>query len=315
MDLYDDIVEDDFEDEDILKLFFPDLLEVQPIVEIVSKKRKITKVESKTSGHDKVMQDYFSKDPTTVDKRFRRRFRMSRSLFFHVMRAVTVQDTYFDQTRDAAGKMGHSSIQKVGAALHMLAFGSPGDPSDKYFGMEESTVFECTSRFCAAVIKAFGDEYLRSPNEEEVQRILQKNKERAFPGMFGSLDTMHWKWNNYTGKEKIPTVIQETSVTLEAVASYDLRIWQIFFRTPRSLTGNNILDRSDLLNDLLAGKGPRVDFLAGQGPRVNGLKTKNQHSVGYYLTDAIYPTYAVIAKVGGRICNSQQVKYEHFELK
>ena len=42
--------------------------------------------------------------------------------------------------------------------------------------------------------QAFGVEYLRAPTDEDVKHHLESNAKRGFPGMFGSIDCMHWYW-------------------------------------------------------------------------------------------------------------------------
>ncbi|EEY55056.1 uncharacterized protein PITG_08644 [Phytophthora infestans T30-4] len=103
--------------------------------------------------------------------------------------------------------------------------------------------------------------------------------------MIGSLDCMHWAWKNcpvawagmYRGKEKAATVI------LEAVASQSLWIWHAFFGAPGSNNDLNVLERSPLLDDLVNGETPKVSF------RVNDA----DYSHAYYLTDGIYPSWAI----------------------
>ncbi|ETN24251.1 hypothetical protein PPTG_20770 [Phytophthora nicotianae INRA-310] len=100
-----------------------------------------------------------------------------------------------------------------------------------------------------------------------------------------SLDCMHWTWKNcptawqraFQGKEKCSTVI------LEAVASKSLWIWHAFYGMPGANNDLNVLERSPLLNDLVNGVAPKISFT------VNGA-TYNQ---GYYLTDGIYPAWAI----------------------
>ena len=95
---------------------------------------------------------------------------------------------------------------------------------------------ECLGKFAEGVISCFGGEYLRPPRSDELEKILQENESRGFPGMIGSIDCMHWAWKNcpkgwadmFTcGDKGKPTMI------LEAVASRDLRIWHVFFRYRR----------------------------------------------------------------------------------
>jgi hypothetical protein len=97
-------------------------------------------------------------------------------------------------------------------------------------------------------VEVFGDEYLRSPNEDDTARLLAIGESRDFSSMFRSIDCMHWRWKNYpsawqgmyTGHVHEPTII------LEAVANKDLWIWHAFFRMPGSLNDINILHRSSL---------------------------------------------------------------------
>ena len=50
---------------------------------------------------------------------------MSRRLFNRIAAAVTQNDPYFVQKRNAAGKLGFSSLQKIIAAFRQLAYGVP----------------------------------------------------------------------------------------------------------------------------------------------------------------------------------------------
>jgi hypothetical protein len=52
-------------------------------------------------------------------------------------------------------------------------------------------VLETLKKFVTTIISVFGEEWLRPPSEEEVQRILQHNESHGFSGMLGSIDCMH----------------------------------------------------------------------------------------------------------------------------
>ncbi|XP_062186058.1 uncharacterized protein LOC133889624 [Phragmites australis] len=175
-------------------------------------------------GHMRLFNDYFIDPPVYPDYVFRRRFRMKRNLFLKIVAAVEEKDPWFQQRRNAAGELGLSTLQKVIAAFCMLAYDAPADSLDECLRLGESTIIESMRRFVNAVVQAFGDEYLRSPNEEDIARLLVINSRRGFPGMLGSVDCMYWRWKNcptawagsYTGHVNAPTII------LEAVASHDL---------------------------------------------------------------------------------------------
>ncbi|XP_070678041.1 uncharacterized protein [Malus domestica] len=42
--------------------------------------------------------------------------------------------------------------------------------------------------------KLYKDEYLREPNQEDLNQLLRKAEDCGFLGMIGSLDYMHWDW-------------------------------------------------------------------------------------------------------------------------
>ncbi|CAN6334326.1 unnamed protein product [Urochloa humidicola] len=144
------------------------------------------------SGHEKIYWDYFADKPVYNEKHFRRRYRMSRSLFLRIVAAVEAHDDYFWQKADAMGRLGASAIQKVAAAFGMLAHGVSADFLDDVVRMGESTIIESLKRFVKAVVGIFSEEYLKAPNVQDTTRLLAINKERGFPGMLGSIDCMHW---------------------------------------------------------------------------------------------------------------------------
>ncbi|KAL6842274.1 hypothetical protein ACP4OV_027922 [Aristida adscensionis] len=78
-------------------------------------------------GHDRIYLDYFAEQCVYIDKHFRRRFRMSKPLFLRIVAAVESHDDYFRQKPNAVGVLGASPIQKVVAAIRMLAYGISAD--------------------------------------------------------------------------------------------------------------------------------------------------------------------------------------------
>ncbi|XP_062021009.1 uncharacterized protein LOC133737487 [Rosa rugosa] len=134
-------------------------------------------------GHERLNRDYFANPPKYGARLFRRRFRMKQALFLRIHDAVVAHDNYFVQRRNATGRLGLSSLQKVTAAFRMLAYGVPADYVDEYVQIGESTAIESLKRFVVAVVEVFGDEYLRSPNSDDLTRLLAKGEERGFPGI------------------------------------------------------------------------------------------------------------------------------------
>ncbi|XP_028065079.1 uncharacterized protein LOC114268157 [Camellia sinensis] len=165
----------------------------------------------------------------------------------------------------------------------------------------ESTAMKSLKKFVKAVVTIFSDEYLRSPNKNDIARLLTIGQSRGFPGMLGSIDCMHWKWKNcptawkgmYSGHIHEPTII------LEAVASYDLWIWHAFFGLPGSHNDINVLERSSVFTKLAEGRTPSVNY------SING----NDYTMGYYLADGIYPQWSTFVKT---IPSPQGNKRKHF---
>ncbi|XP_071714634.1 uncharacterized protein [Rutidosis leptorrhynchoides] len=167
---------------------------------------------------------------------------------------------YFHQRRDATGLLGFTVYQKITSAIRQLAYGVAPDIFDE------------------------------KPNASDVERLTRKHEEiHGFSGMLGSLDCMHWAWKNcpvswkgkYTrGDHGHPTI------TLEAVASYDLWIWHAYFGPAGSNNDINVLNQSDLFKELLEDRSPPCNYT------VNGLSFTR----GYYLADGIYPNWSTLVK-------------------
>ena len=117
---------------------------------------------------------------------------MRRQLFEDIVRQLAENDDFFRQKADAVGNLGFLPEQKATAALRMLAYGSSADQLDEVIRTAESIALKCLERFCIGIVEAFGEEYLRSPTHEDLNKILEVNSSRGWPGMIGSLDCMHW---------------------------------------------------------------------------------------------------------------------------
>lgn len=151
----------------------------------------ISDYKTMSEAHDNLYNDYFHQNPVYNEKTFRRRFRMRRELFYHICDEIVQFDSYFVQKSDACGRLGCSTIQKVTAALRVLAYDVSADSFDEYLKMSETVIMESIKRFCKAVILEFGKQYLRAPHQEDVDRLLAINSEKRFPGILGSIDCMH----------------------------------------------------------------------------------------------------------------------------
>ena len=156
---------------------------------------------------------------------------------------------------------------------------------DEYLQLGESTALSCLHHFTEGIILLFGDEYLRRPTPEDLQRLLDTGEKRGFPGMVGSIDCMHWEWKNcpiawkgqYTRGSGKPTIV------LDAVASQDIWILHTFFGPPGTLNDINVLDRSPVFDDIFQGRALMLEYV------VNG----HMYKLVYYLTSGIYPKWSI----------------------
>ncbi|KAL7255245.1 hypothetical protein ACSBR1_009411 [Camellia fascicularis] len=180
---------------------------------------------------------------------------MRRELFLRILNDVKGYDKYFVQKKDCVGRLGCSPIQKITAAIHILAYGFLLDHCDECIKIGETIANDSLKLFCNAIIALYEEQYLCSSNENDIARLLEEGKSRGFPGMLGSLDCMHWEWKNcsiawhgtYRGYYNKPTLI------LEVVASKDLCIWDVFFGMSGSHNDVNVLDHSLIFDNLIHG--------------------------------------------------------------
>ena len=108
--------------------------------------------------------------------------------------------------------------------------------------------------------------------------------------MMGSIDCTSWEWENcpnglrgqYARGDHGP----HPFILLEAVASQDLWIWHAFFGVSGANNDINVLRRSPVFNDIRSGRAADLEFEANDV----------QYKRGYYLTDGIYPQWAVLIK-------------------
>ncbi|RWR79968.1 putative nuclease HARBI1 [Cinnamomum micranthum f. kanehirae] len=229
---------------------------------------------------------------------------MSRSLFLRIQSVLEANGPYFVQRRNNAGRLGLSSFQKMIAAIRLLAYGGTADLCDEYLRIGESTALKSLKKFVEAVITNFSKECLRSPNNNDIAKLLAEGESRGFPGMLGSIDCMHWKWKNcptawqgqYSGHYHEPTII------LKAMASYDLWIWHAFFGLPGSHNDINVLERSFVFTELAEGHAPLVNY------SING----HNYIMGCYLANGIYPSWSTFVKT---IPSPQGNKKSHFAHK
>uniref|UniRef100_A0A0D3BNF9 Uncharacterized protein n=1 Tax=Brassica oleracea var. oleracea TaxID=109376 RepID=A0A0D3BNF9_BRAOL len=82
-----------------------------------NKQRRHAYIEqNREAGHDRLWNDYFSEDYTFSTQLFRRRFRMNKELFMRIVDGLSENVPFFQQRRDATGRLGLSPLQKCTTA-------------------------------------------------------------------------------------------------------------------------------------------------------------------------------------------------------
>jgi hypothetical protein len=109
-------------------------------------------------------------------------------LFEHIMKEVTKFDRFFEQKRNCIRELGHSTIQKVMMALCIMACGATADLVYDHLAMDESQAIKCVKHL--AIVRMFGEKYLRAPNTQYATRLQAFNKAHVFP-CIGSIDCMY----------------------------------------------------------------------------------------------------------------------------
>ena len=118
---------------------------------------------------------------------------MNKPLFLSIVHRLSTEVEYFRPTEDAVGRSSLSPLQKCTAAIRQLAYGGGADTVDEYVRLGETTARKCLHHFTAGIIHLFGDQYLRRPTPEDLERLLLVGEQRGLPGMIGSIDCMHWE--------------------------------------------------------------------------------------------------------------------------
>uniref|UniRef100_A0A0D3C2S7 DDE Tnp4 domain-containing protein n=1 Tax=Brassica oleracea var. oleracea TaxID=109376 RepID=A0A0D3C2S7_BRAOL len=155
-------------------------------------KKRVHIERDREEGNVRLWNDYFSETPTYPVNLFRRRFRMNKPLFMHIVDRLSNEVEYFRQKKDTLGRIRLSPLQKCTAAIRVLAYGTTADAVDEYLRLGETTTRSCVEHFVEGIIYLFGDEYLRRPTSAYLQRLLDIGERlldigerRGFPGMIG----------------------------------------------------------------------------------------------------------------------------------
>ena len=261
------------------------------------------------AGLQGILRDYFGVGglPPIYDERdFETRFRVPRAVFRRVYMAVK-DEPFFQQRINATGKLQAHPLQKVVAAFRVIAYGEAADRADEYVRLSRTTIATSTKLLMEFIVERWGPTYLRRPNQDELNKIMERNNERGMPGCIGSLDCCHWEWH------QCPTGMAgayqsrkgKRGIVVEAVCDEDLWVWHLFVGAPGSLNDINVMHQSPLYLDVTGGRWP---------PR-NKTYTINgrTRTLPYYLVDGIYPRFAFLISPHPKPSTEEQTTFNRLQ--
>ncbi|XP_059638569.1 uncharacterized protein LOC132280832 [Cornus florida] len=83
-------------------------------------------------------------------------------------------------------------------AIRILVYGCVANHCDEYIKISESTAIETLMTFCKVVVAVYVEEYMCSPNEADITRLLREGEERGFLSIPSSIDYW-WIWHAFFG--------------------------------------------------------------------------------------------------------------------
>ncbi|OWZ09519.1 Transposon protein [Phytophthora megakarya] len=115
---------------------------------------------------------------------------------------------------------------RMNKVLFLSLVNALGD-TDIYFSWRkdctESTMLESLDQFVSSVIRLYSTYYLRLPTEHDLSKILEFNAARVV------LENCPSAWRG-----AFQDASRDATVVLEAMATYDLRLWHAFVGMPGS---------------------------------------------------------------------------------
>ena len=118
---------------------------------------------------------------------------MPRSVFMSIYEAIRYLP-FWRQRINATGRLQAHALQKLVTAFRVLAYGESYDRADEYVRLSKSTIEVATKKLIECFVEEWEPDYLRPPNANEYEQILERNAARGMPGCIGRLDCSHWEW-------------------------------------------------------------------------------------------------------------------------
>nr|GEU94750.1 hypothetical protein [Tanacetum cinerariifolium] len=138
-------------------------------------------------AEQRLLEDYFGNDdtpPKYPNENFRRRYRISSTLFAKIVNDITSYDAqplpeyflFFRQRIDAIGRNSIGPILKITSSIRQLAYGTAPDAFDEYLQIAERCSRECLDNFTKCIYILYVEEYLRKPSLEDIEKHMLYTK-------------------------------------------------------------------------------------------------------------------------------------------
>jgi len=115
-------------------------------------------------------------------------------------------------------------LRTVVAAFRVIAYGEAADRDDDYLRLSRAVIAKSTKFLMKFIVRRWGPTYLRRPNQDELNTIMARIKERAMPGCMGCF---HCEWHQCpTGMEKASQSLKgKRGIFVEPFYDEDLYVW------------------------------------------------------------------------------------------
>ncbi|GKB86972.1 ALP1-like protein [Tanacetum coccineum] len=82
-------------------------------------------------------------------------------------------------------------------AIRQMTYGAVPDPLDEYLQMGAITTRMSLQMFCKAIMKLYGEEFLRKSTYTDMEKLYAHHEEKhGFSGMIENIDCTDWLWEN-----------------------------------------------------------------------------------------------------------------------
>jgi len=244
------------------------------------------------AGFRRIMKGYFGwhgRPPLYNKRMFEQRFRLPRAIVFEINAKLQYMP-FWRRSINATVRPQAYTLQKLVAALRVLAYGTSSDQPDENVRLDAATLMLATHKFVEFMVEHYQATYLRPPSIDGLKAILRRNTACGVPGCIGSIDCTHWTCSacpkglagHYQGRGG------KRNVVIETVCDAEAYIWHFLIGSPGSHNNMNVLNASSLFLDVKEGLWPTCGFTFMVNNRTRRLLS--------YLSDSGHPAHPIFGQ-------------------